>query len=375
MTLDAKPIVHIMGLGSMGAILAVDLVRFSECSVIPLLKSKSRLEQFQNGCQSTVGVRKLFLENSPLFEKKLELASSGETFKPSHIKNLVVTTKTYQTKDSLKPYLPYIDNNTNLILIQNGLGVLEVLRNEVFTDVDKRPNLFQGVISHGCFQDKDHLFRFNHAGSADLKIARLPWDPEDIVQSVHSLNVDMQENDLIRLLTGEPFSKKFGVKFMTYQELLLGQLYKFLVNCCMNSVTATLDCINGEMTGHCEGVFELIIRESLEVLKVAYKPFFEYEKGYSNKPNYPELKINSILNAEKMVKDVEYIGCGVNGKNSSSMRQDTLYLRDTEIDYINGYVVSLGEKYNVDTKANKMIKELVNLRLFVNRSRGTETVK
>ncbi|CAR27322.1 hypothetical protein ZYGR_0I05960 [Zygosaccharomyces rouxii] len=375
MTLDAKPLVHIVGLGSMGAILAVDLLRFADCSIVPLFRSKNRLEQFQNETQNTVSVRKLYLENSPLFEKKLQLSSSPETFKPTHIKNIVITTKTYQTKDSLKPYLPYIDNNTNLILIQNGLGVLEVLRSEVFTDINKRPNLFQGVISHGCFQDKDHPFRFNHAGAADLKIARLPWDPEDMVQSLDSLRVDTQENELVRLLTGNPFAKEFGVKFMTYQELLLGQLYKFLVNACMNSVTATLDCVNGEMAGHCSSVFELIVKESLQVLRAAYEPFFRYEKDYSNKKDYPELAINSVLDAEKMVKDVEYIGCVVNSKNSSSMRQDTLYLRDTEIDYINGYVVRLGEKYNIDTNANRMIKELVNLRLHLNRSRAAVAAK
>lgn len=168
MTLDDKPLVHIVGLGSIGALLAVDLLRFTNCSVVPLFRSKERLEQFQNEAKSTVGVRKLFLENSPLFEQELQLGSSPETFNGAHIKNLVVTTKTYQTKGSLQPYLPYIDNNTNLILIQNGLGVSDVLRNEVFTDVEKRPNLFQGVIAHGCFQDKDHIFRFNHAGAVEI---------------------------------------------------------------------------------------------------------------------------------------------------------------------------------------------------------------
>lgn len=370
MTIESKPLVHVVGLGSMGAILAVDLLRFADCYVVPLFRSKKRLEQFQNEAQSTVGVRKLYLENSPLFEQKIQFAASPETFNATHIKNLVITTKTYQTKDSLKPYLPYINKDTNLILIQNGLGVLELLRNEVFTDAAKRPNLFQGVISHGCFQDKDTQFRFNHAGSADLKIARLPWDPEEMVQSTDSLSNDIKQNELINLLTSNPFAKEFGVKFMTYQELLLGQLYKFLVNACMNSVTATLDCVNGEMLGHCSPVFELIIKECLETLRAAYQPFFQYEHNYSGKPNFPQLPINSVLNVEKMLKDVENVGCVVNSKNSSSMRQDTLYLRDTEIDYINGYVVNLGEKYNIDTNANRMIRELVNLRLHINRSRA-----
>lgn len=370
MTLDDKPLVHIVGLGSIGALLAVDLLRFTNCSVVPLFRSKERLEQFQNEAKSTVGVRKLFLENSPLFEQELQLGSSPETFNGAHIKNLVVTTKTYQTKGSLQPYLPYIDNNTNLILIQNGLGVSDVLRNEVFTDVEKRPNLFQGVIAHGCFQDKDHIFRFNHAGAVDLKVARLPWDPEQIVQSYDSLNADVQGNQLVRLLTSQPFSKEFCVKFMTYQELLLGQLYKFIINACMNGLAATLDCVNGEIAGRATGAFELITEESLQVLRVAYEPFFSYEKHYSNKPNYPSLAISSVLNTEKLVKDVEYIACVVNAKSSCSMRQDILYLRDIEIDYINGYIVNLGEKYHIGTNANKMLREMVNLKLHINRSRA-----
>ncbi|GCF01379.1 2-dehydropantoate 2-reductase [Zygosaccharomyces mellis] len=370
MTLDDKPVVHIVGLGSIGALLAVDLLRFAHCSVVPLFRSKKRLEQFQKEAKSTVGVRKLFLENSPLFEQELQLGSSPETFNGTHINNLVVTTKTYQTKDSLQPYLPYIDNNTNLILIQNGLGVSDVLRNEVFTDIEKRPNLFQGVIAHGCFQDKDQIFRFNHTGAVDLKVARLPWDPEQIVQSYDSLSADVQENQLARLLTSQPFSKEFCVKFMTYQELLLGQLYKFIINACMNGLAATLDCENGEIAGRASGVFKLISEESLQVLKIEYEPFFNYEKRYSNMPNYPSLAISSVLNTAKLVEDVEYIACVLNAKSSCSMRQDILYLRDIEIDYINGYIVNLGEKYHIGTNANKMLKEMVNLKLHISRSRA-----
>ncbi|AQZ11171.1 PAN5 (YHR063C) [Zygosaccharomyces parabailii] len=369
MTLDAKPLVHVIGLGSMGAILAVDLLRFADCSVVPMFRSKKRLEQFQKDSQSTVGIRKLYLKNSPLIQKKFTLSACPESFTPCAIKNLVVTTKTYQTKESLVPYLPFIDQNTNLILIQNGLGVVEVLKEEVFTDVSKRPQLFQGVISHGCFQDQG--FVFNHAGAADLKVSRLPWDEGDMVQTLDDANEDMKNNELIKLFTSKPFAQEFNVKFMTYQELLLGQLYKFLVNACMNSVTAILDCVNGEMVGHCSRVFELIVDESLQVLRLAYKPLFDYEENYSGKDTYPQLKVNSVLNTMDMVKNIENIGCVINGKNSSSMRQDTLYLRDTEIEYINGYIVSLGQRFQVDTKVNKTIQEFVNLRLHLNRRRAS----
>ena len=64
--------------------------------------------------------------------KKLEKSYCPDTFLKEPIENLVVTTKTYQTESALEPYLPYTDSNTTLILIQNVLRILEVLREEIF---------------------------------------------------------------------------------------------------------------------------------------------------------------------------------------------------------------------------------------------------
>ena len=47
-------------------------------------------------------------------------------------------------------------------------------------------------------------------------------------------------------------------------------------------------------------------------------------------------------------------------KNTSSMLQDVRAGRDTEIDYINGYVVSVGRRYGVPTPANAAIVETVH---------------
>lgn len=54
------------------------------------------------------------------------------------------------------------------------------------------------------------------------------------------------------------------------------------------------------------------------------------------------------------------------------MRQDSLFLRDIEIEFINGYVVGLASKLNLDpnsSKVNKTIQEMASLRLALNRAR------
>lgn len=372
MTLASRPVIHIVGMGSMGTLLAINLLQYTKTDVIPLFRNKERLSQFQNDANSTIGIRKLFEKGTPLIVKKLEKSYCPDTFPKEHIENLVVTTKTYQTKSALEPYLPYIDSNTNLILIQNGLGVLEVLKEEIFPQEENRPNLFQGVISHGVFQDKG--FIFNHAGSVGIRVSRLPWSQKDMVQTNEAVLLDTHENSLIQVLTEPVFAKEFNCQYVTYQELLFGQLFKFAVNSCINPVTAIMDCDNGEIVDSCRPVFTSIIKESLEVLKVAYKPLFEYENKYNNLEGYPSLKVNSVLTVDNLVNEIIKIGCELNAKNSSSMRQDTRYLRDTEIEYINGYIVKLAKDLGLGpeyAKVNKTVSELVNLRLGLNRRRAS----
>ncbi|EDO14920.1 hypothetical protein Kpol_1005p8 [Vanderwaltozyma polyspora DSM 70294] len=367
-----KPVVHILGLGSMGTLIASDLLKYNEVTVVPLLRSKEKLSIFSNRYDNTIRLRKIFLDGSPVQENKLCNSYCPETFKNAGpIENLVITTKTYQTKEALLPYLPYIKSHTNIILIQNGLGILELLKEEIFTDSNSRPQLFQGVISHGVYQDEG--FTYNHAGWVGMKIARLPWE-NNIVQTNELLEHDKINNSLVNLLTKEPFCSKFGIEHLTYQELLLGQLHKFILNCCMNSVTAIMDCVNGEMREYCEPVFRLIIEESLDILAQGYPKLFAYDKEFKGKNEYPQLNVNSILSVDYLVKDIIKIGCVMCAQNSTSMRQDTLYLRKTEIDYINGYLAKLAQKLNLpknSSKVNETIISMVNLRSGLNKDRAS----
>lgn len=361
---------HILGLGAMGALLAADLLRYTNASVIPLFRSKERLSRFQDEYQSTIKIRKMFLEDQPVDLCTVERSECPETFAGEPIRNLIITTKTYQTKDALRPYMSFIDSHTNLILVQNGLGVPEMLKEDVFTDPKRRPQLFQGVISHGAYQDQGFIYK--HAGTGDLKIAKLPWDVSDSIQSLESAEKDSQENELVKLLTEPKFAQAINCKQMTYQEMLMGQLYKFLVNSCINPVTSIVDCVNGELADDCSEIFTLIIDECLQVLRVEYKSLFDYEQEYQGKFGYPQLSVNSVLNTAHMLKEVVNVGCIVNRQNSSSMRQDTLNLRDTEIEFINGYIVKLAKKHNLNAKVNETVQAFVNLRTGVNRKRNIE---
>lgn len=362
--------IYILGFGAIGSLLGVHLQKYGGRKVIPIFRSLDRLNEFKKlDCKITI--KPLFDASlSPLTEQ-FQSATCPGIFQ-GKIDNLIVTCKTYQTAEALKMFLPYLHNDTNIIVIQNGLGVAEVLKEQVFTGSDLQSNLFQGVIGHGIFQDKEIKNQYNHAGFVDCKVSKLPENDENIIETLDQLN-EWKQNDLVKALL--TLDQSLAVIHMTYQELLLGQLEKFLVNCCINSVTSIIDCMNGELANCSEPIFTSIIEEALHVFQIAYKPLFDYPETFRNTEsgNLPELDVTGRLNLERTLKNTIYMGCIVNGSNSSSMRQDVLHLRETEIDFINGYIVTLCKKFSLpesDAKVNKTIQQLVKLRLKLNTSRN-----
>lgn len=377
--------IYILGLGSMGSILASELSKCTTTRIIPLFRNKTKLNLFQkNDC--SIKVNKMFLDNKPSIITNYKECYCPETFlkhKSSSfiIDNLIITTKTYQTKNALEPYLPYITSNTNIIMIQNGLGVLDILKNDIFTNEKIRPNIFQGVISHGAYQVTNKDFEFNWAGAVGIKISSLSWN-DDFIQSVEEVEIIKHNNSLINSLCTGKFAKEFISEFITYQELLVNQLYKYIINCCINPVTAIVNADNGEIADGASNLFRLIITEALDILKIEYfKLFNEYEDKYNPLNEYPTLDISNQFDIESMVINIINVGCIVNKGNSSSMRQDTLYLRDIEIEFINGYLIKLVEKHKLNkdmVKINLTVVEFAKLRLSLNRCRhenGMNTTK
>lgn len=324
---------HILGVGAMGGLVACEL---STLSVSPrtilLWRNLKRLSQFKEQYGSTIHLDRQFDGTSMQAQFDSECPESIQ----GPIENLIVTTKTYQTSDALAPYLHLINTDTNVLLIQNGVGVVDELLQDVWPEECSRPRLYQGVINHGGYvvEDEDQ-FKVEHSGLADLAIAKV-GDEADVPAFIQSI-------------VG---SKGLVAKYVSYQELLLIQLKKLLVNSCINPITAVVDCQNGRLT-QAEGtrdLFHSIIGESVDI----FKRFI------------PELKnTEEAFDVDALVEHVIHVGTVVNAQNSSSMRQDILHNRRTEIDYINGYTVSLAARSGVRAPVNETIANLVRLKSSV----------
>ena len=104
---------------------------------------------------------------------------------------------------------------------------------------------------------------------------------------------------------------------------------KLIVNCVMNPLTTIFNVRNGELA-KCPDLIKSIVHE---LILVANKEGL----NYSEKEVFEN--IMNIIKASKL--------------NKSSMLQDIIKGRKTEIDFLNGAVVELGKKHNINCHVNK----------------------
>ncbi|CCH45253.1 putative secreted protein [Wickerhamomyces ciferrii] len=346
--------VHVLGAGSMGVLVASELSKLPNGpSITLLLRNTAKVEHFKNVNKSTVHVQRLF--KSPVEKAAYQFPAASANEINETIENLIITTKTYQTEAALKDYLPYLKPTSNILLIQNGLGVADQLYENVWPDVNQRPNIYQGVISHGGFIESNtgDEYVFSHAGFGDLKLAKFPRDTSI---------TEEERYDKPEFIKNLEDAEGLATTTLSYSGLLLIQIKKFAVNACINPVTAIVNCINGELKSadNLRDLFNDIISEAIDVL-VATNPLLR------KNPN-----TEKILNKKDLLDYVVVCGTEWNANNSSSMRQDTLNDRDTEIEYINGFIVKVAEANGLKADVNKTIANLVKLRTALNRSKANK---
>ena len=356
----STPNFHIIGLGSMGSIVAFALQkRFPTYNIIPILRSEAKVKLFKDNYESKFTLHRQYSNKTDISES-FNLTTDLNNVKEDHIDNLIITTKTFQTIDALKPIWNKIDETTNIILIQNGIGTYDSLV-EKFPEIKtKNFKIFQGVIAHAVFGNSNNFTEFYHAGFLDLKVAQINGfeDESKKIQSIKEVNDLIENNELLTTLK----EIDLDCKVMSYQELIIGQIKKFCVNCCMNGWTSILNCMNGDLNYVRESTLDLFEQTIDEVLKVFskspdYKEVFEYE----NKENMPLVDVSFKDDYKKLAEWVYQIGVIDCGGNSSSMRQDVINKRGTEINFINGYVVKLGKKMGLPKSEYKVNEIVVNL--------------
>ena len=261
--------------------------------------------------------------------------STSTTLAPHSIQNLVVTTKAHQAASAVQHIRPYLKENCNIIVLCNGaLAVRDELQKVLHqADDDDTPNLIVATTTHGVYQpqpstedddddDDGNTYHIEHAGLGKTFV-------EDRISGLGQLW------DKSGLHCTSIASKEMNV--------LLWQ--KLAANCVINPLTAIYNCPNGELLME-PSVPEMMHDVLDELSHVAKQLVVTDHDDDDDDDDDDKLSTQALtMFVRQVIHDT--------ASNKSSMWQDVLHKRRTEVDHLNGYVVAKGRSLGLECPANE----------------------
>lgn len=255
------------------------------------------------------------------------------------IRNLVVTTKTFQALPAISALQSSFDTErVNVLILCNG-GI--AVRDEILSTKILSPyQVHVGMLTHGAYrpppssEEEEDFYTVIHAGFG--KIAVPAHDSLEFYSQI--------------------WKEVLQCKTYPLQEMNEMLWYKLAANAVCNPLTAIRQCTNGDLYNQIDD-FEHVLRKIVEeVVQVRNAVLSEKDSKVSCAPSTPMSVEQTIAFVKQVISD--------NFENQSSMQQDVQYERRTEIDSINGYVARVGERYHIACPVNedlvKQIKALEN---------------
>ncbi|KAF2397465.1 2-dehydropantoate 2-reductase [Trichodelitschia bisporula] len=251
------------------------------------------------------------------------------------IANLIVTVKAPQTIAALEAVRQRLGPLTTICFLQNGMGIVDEVNKEIFPDPETRPQYLAGIITHGV--TSDGLFTATHAGQGSISMCIIPREGKEDKYSASAAA-------LLAILRRSPTLTVMGI---TPTEFLQVQLEKLAANAIINPLTSLIDANNGAIlnNNHLTRAIRLLLGEISLVISLL-----------------PELKdvpnVKRRFSTQRLEWMVTNLARGT-AANVSSMLADVRQGKQTEINYINGYICRRGEEVGVTCFMNYLVTQLV----------------
>lgn len=237
---------------------------------------------------------------------------------------VIICVKSYDTEEATKAAKPLVGDNTLLLTLQNGLGNIEAI-----SEIVGQEKVIGGVTSHGSTQLGEGQVR--HAGKGETIIGR--WYQPSGKKGVKKWYIPRRRlEDIAAVLKKANFETKVSDSI---KEVIWSKL---IINVGINALTAITHLKNGGLLEY-EWTRNVMRQAVLEAAKVAKRR-----------------RINLIY--ADPIKKVESI-CSSSAENISSMLQDLLRRQRTEIDYLNGAIVSEGKGLEIPVPVNSVLTDLI----------------
>jgi len=254
----------------------------------------------------------LKINGKTLFNKKLPAICNIKEIK-TDIDLLILSVKSFDTDRSLKIIKNIIDNNTIILTIQNGLDNIDKIRREF-----NYRQIMGGVTTQGSIFVKPGFIC--HTGIGETILGELDGTISDRLKII----VKLFNNSEIITKYSNDINKEIWIKT--------------IINSSINPLTTIFQCKNGYLLKNpiLSNIVKFVCNESIGIA---------IAEGF-------DVNYDDILNkTKKVINDT----CD----NYSSMLQSYKKHKKTEINSINGKLIEIGKKRNVDVTLNELFVLLV----------------
>jgi 2-dehydropantoate 2-reductase len=232
--------------------------------------------------------------------------------KPNQFDVLILPVKAYQVMSVLQQLAPFIQPKHIIVLLHNGMGTIEQVKKQL-------PNnsLIAATTSYGAFKPDANTLLETGLGQTHLG-----WIG----------TVDKRLKKLI-----EPILSALLPPSKWHQDISLALWKKLAINAVINPLTAIHNLKNGELadTKYNTQISNICLEISLLMIALDYS-----------------------IKSTDLVENVQQV-ITATANNYSSMHQDLKFKRHTEIEFINGYVISKATELNIEVPHNQRLLEQI----------------
>ena len=341
--------IYILGVGNIGKFVAHSLARIpGRPSITLLLHRRTLLESFERNGKKIELIKNDIPEYSTGYEAELALPRNGsrqtEVSSKCIIYNLIISVKAPHTIAALSNIADRLTRDSTIVFLQNGMGIIDEVNAKVFPNTKTRPSYLQGIITHGLYRRGD--YGVTHAGLGTLALGPVLHRSGELnnMEERADSTIAPSSRYILRTLTRTPALAAVGFGPM---DLMQQQVEKVAINAIINPLTVMFDCLNGELLGNfaITRVMRLLLSESSLVIR-----------------SLPELQHVPNVQARFSPQRLEALVTRIaraTSSNLSSTLQDVRTGEQTEIEYINGYIVRRGEELGIRCVMNYMLEKMV----------------
>ena len=390
--------IHVLGAAPFGHLLAFHLRRFANVPVSLFIKQNAASTAQLHAGKTTIRVEtaeETQEDSSILCEpwnpalralERVVYNRQGSTRLPSNlplrrhsrpsllassdapINALVVTTKPTSVVSSLRLLQRRISPSSTVVLLHEGMGVYDALIREVFRNPEERPHFILGSSSHAVWKrDTQHVVH-HQAGGFTFALAP-DFQGRDYEKSQRKeVRYEDRTLRLDDVYSGSGDSSRYRYLRATVEALLRTEQLssrwlpmaamqrRLLRQCVIHSIVEPLAALNGCRVGAlasqlpAKRIIDSVCREASAIFAAQNASL-----------GLPTLAGESGLNTKTLSSEVlRYCERYAGTRPQMAFHFDTGTLSD--VDYLNGYLQTLGVQYNVPTPNISMLYQMVKLR-------------